>query len=100
MNRGSASLARYHQSVSHVDTPELTKVAGMPSHEATQTLQLDWHKASFCQTGECVEIAAHNDVVLMRSSRQPDSGYIYFTPEEFSIFLQRAKAGNYNPAIA
>jgi hypothetical protein len=61
-----------------------------------QTPALDWHKASFCQTGECVEIAAYNNVVLMRSSAQPESGYIHFTPEEFATFLDAAKAGEFS----
>jgi Domain of unknown function (DUF397) len=60
-----------------------------------QTPALDWHKASFCQTGECVEIAEYNDVVLMRNSAQPESGHIYFTPEEFTTFLGAAKAGEF-----
>jgi hypothetical protein len=61
-----------------------------------QTSALDWHKASFCQTGECIEIAAYNDVVLMRSSSQPESGYVYFTPEEFNSFLEAAKSGKFD----
>jgi Domain of unknown function (DUF397) len=61
-----------------------------------QTPALDWHKASFCQTGECAEIAAYNDVVLMRSSAQPESGYVYFTPEEFTSFLEAAKSGEFD----
>lgn len=61
-----------------------------------QTPALDWHKASFCQTGECVEIAAYNDVVLMRSSVKPESGYIRFTPEEFATFLEAAKVGEFS----
>jgi hypothetical protein len=63
-----------------------------------QTPALDWHKASFCQTGECVEIAAYNDVVLMRNSAQPESGYVYFTPEEFDSFLGAAKSGEFDLA--
>lgn len=59
-----------------------------------QTPALDWHRASFCQTGECVEIAAYDKAVVMRSSTQPESGYIYFTPEEFTSFLVAAKAGD------
>lgn len=61
-----------------------------------QTSELDWHKASFCQTGECVEIAAYNDLVLMRSSAQPKMGYVYFTLEEFSSFLEAAKSGEFD----
>ncbi len=57
---------------------------------------LDWYKASFCQNGECVEIAAHNGQIMMRKSTQPDADYIYFTPQEFAAFLKEAKAGKFD----
>lgn len=59
---------------------------------------LDWRKASFCQTGECVEIAANNGAVLMRNSAQPEMGFVSFTPEEFNTFLGAAKAGEFDLA--
>lgn len=61
-----------------------------------KTSALEWHKASFCQTGECVEIAAYNDLVLMRSSAQPKLGYVYFSPEEFNRFLEAVKSGEFD----
>jgi Domain of unknown function (DUF397) len=65
-----------------------------------QTPALEWHKSSFCQTSECVEISEYNGTVLMRNSAQPasESGYIYFTEEEFSAFLKAAKAGQFDLA--
>ncbi len=60
-----------------------------------QAQPLNWHKASFCQNGECVWIGAQNGSVVMRSSHH-DSAWIYFTPEEFSTFLGEAKAGEYD----
>lgn len=69
----------------------------MRSHGAIHP-SLDWQKASLCQNGECVEIAAYNGTVMMRKSTEPDSACLYFTPEEFSSFLKGAKAGEFNPA--
>jgi len=66
-----------------------------------QTPGLDWHRASLCQTGECVEIATYHDddgVIVMRSSARPESGYLYFTRDEFSSFLRIAKAGRFDLA--
>ena len=60
------------------------------------TPSLDWNRSSLCQNGECVEIGAYDDMVVMRSSSQPDSGFIYFTPEDFSAFLGAAKAGEFD----
>jgi hypothetical protein len=63
-----------------------------------QTPALDWHRSSFCQTGECVEIATCNDTVVIRSSAHPESGYIYLTPEELGHFLRAVKAGKFDLA--
>lgn len=68
----------------------------MRSHGVVQGASLNWCRASFCQTGECVEIAAHDDAVIMRSSAHPDAGYIYFSPKEFSSFVAAAKAGEFD----
>jgi hypothetical protein len=57
---------------------------------------LDWCRASLCAAGECVEIAAHQDVVIMRNSARPDSGYVFFSPKEFGAFLAAAKAGEFD----
>jgi hypothetical protein len=67
----------------------------MRSYEAMHAPPLDWFKASFCQNGECVEIAAYSGTVIMRNSAQPDSTYAYFTTEAFGSFLKRAKAGEF-----
>lgn len=67
----------------------------MRSRDVMQGVPVDWCKASLCQTGECVEIAAHEDMVVMRSSAHPDSGYVYFSRKEFGSFLAAAKAGEF-----
>jgi Domain of unknown function (DUF397) len=56
---------------------------------------LDWYRSSFCQAGECVEIAEADGMVIMRSSVHPDSGQIYLSRKEFGSFLASAKAGEY-----
>lgn len=70
----------------------------MRSRDVMQGASFNWYRASFCQTGECVEIAAHEDAVIMRSSTQPGGSYIYFSPKEFGSFLAAAKAGEFDPA--
>jgi Domain of unknown function (DUF397) len=68
----------------------------MRSRDVMQGASFNWCRASFCQTGECVEIAEHEDMVIMRSSAHPDAGYVYFSPKEFGSFLAAAKAGEYD----
>jgi hypothetical protein len=72
--------------------------AGMQSHDVMQGGPLNWYRASFCAAGECVEIAAHADVVIMRNSAYPEAGYIYFSPREFGSFVTAAKAGEFGLA--
>jgi hypothetical protein len=70
----------------------------MQPHEITPDDSLDWYKSSFCQAGECVEIATHKDVVVMRNSTRPSAGFVYFTPKEFGSFIVATKAGEYGAA--
>jgi hypothetical protein len=68
----------------------------MRSYEDVRPLSIDWYRASLCQNGECVEVGRYNDTVMMRNSTHPDKGYVYFTADEFSMFLGAAKAGEYD----
>ena len=68
----------------------------MRVRDVMQGASLDWYKASFCQAGECVEIAKYGDAVVMRSSAHPDAGYLCFSPKEFGSFLAGAKAGEFD----
>jgi hypothetical protein len=65
----------------------------MRSSDVMRGASLNWCRSSLCQTGECVEITAHEDVVVMRSSAHPDAGYIYFDRNQFDAFLAAVKAG-------
>jgi hypothetical protein len=70
----------------------------MRSHDVMPGVPLAWYRASLCAAGECVEIAAHEDVVIMRNSAYPDAGYLYFSPREFGSFVMAAKAGEFGLA--
>jgi len=70
----------------------------MQSNDAMRDVHLEWYKSSFCAAGECVEIAAHEDVVIMRNSSRPEAGSIYLSPIEFSSFVRAAKAGEFDLA--
>jgi hypothetical protein len=67
----------------------------MRSNDFMHSVNLDWFKSSFCAAGECVEIAAHEDVVIMRNSSRPEEGYVYLSPAEFGSFVRAAKAGDF-----
>lgn len=69
----------------------------MRSNFVMRGVHLDWQKSSFCAAGECVEIAAHEEVVIMRNSSRPEAGYVYLSPAEFGSFVRAAKAGEFDP---
>jgi hypothetical protein len=60
---------------------------------APQTAPTEWRKASFCQGGECVELARLNGMVAMRDS----GGHtLRYTTEEFRFLVRAIKAGEYD----
>jgi hypothetical protein len=54
-----------------------------------------WQKASFCQTGECAEVAKKDDVVLMRNSTNPRC-VVSYSNAEWDAFVQGIKAGEFD----
>jgi hypothetical protein len=55
-----------------------------------------WRKASFCQTGECVEVLGQDGMIVLRDSKQPDDGILRYTAEEWRSFVQGIKAGEFD----
>ena len=51
-----------------------------------------WHRGRPCDAGNCVEIAAAGEDVLVRSSQSP-SVLVTLTRGEWAEFLASAKAG-------
>jgi hypothetical protein len=65
--------------------PPISKaVAGSP--------QIAWRRA--CATGECVEFARHEDMVLLRDSKDPESPVLRFSRQEIQAFFDGIKAGD------
>ncbi len=67
----------------------------MPSDGARQTEQSAWRKASFCASGECVEIAQRNGMIVLRDSGQP-RGHVHYTTEEWRAFVRGVKTGEFD----
>jgi hypothetical protein len=68
----------------------------MPSFEAMQTPQPAWRKASFCASGECVEVAQQNGMIVVRDSKEPSGWKLNYTPEEWRTFVRGIKAGEFD----
>jgi hypothetical protein len=68
----------------------------MPSDEAGQTDRSSWRRASFCASGECVEVAQRDGMIVMRDSKQPHGRVLHYTAEEWQSFVRGVKAGEFD----
>jgi hypothetical protein len=73
--------------------------------EAAMTSNLDeryfpllwfWIVADPCEGGSCVEVASAGDGVAIRDSKDKDGPMLRFTDQEWTAFLDGAKAGNFD----
>jgi hypothetical protein len=55
-----------------------------------------WRRSSFCHSGECVEVAFRDGMVVMRDSKAPQAGTLRFSTEEFDAFVRGAAAGEFS----
>lgn len=68
----------------------------MPSYGARQTGQPAWRKASFCASGECVEVAQRDGMIVLRDSKDPRGSMLHYTAEEWQSFVRGIKAGEFD----
>jgi hypothetical protein len=55
--------------------------------------ELAWRQGRQCDSGACLEVAAVEDAVLVRSSTDPDGTCLKLTRDEWAAFLDSAKDG-------
>jgi uncharacterized protein DUF397 len=67
----------------------------MPSSEARQ-IEPVWRKASFSASGECVEVAERDGMIVMRDSKNPRSPMLRYTTGEWQAFIRGVKAGEFD----
>ena len=68
----------------------------MPSDGPRQTDQSPWRRASFCASGECVEVVRRDGMILMRDSKEPQGLLLHYTTEEWQSFVSGVKAGEFD----
>ena len=52
-----------------------------------------WQKSTRCDTGACVEVAAVDDEILMRDSKDPEGPVLRFTRREWKAFVDSVGRG-------
>jgi len=55
-----------------------------------------WRKASFCASGECVEVAQQDGMIVLRDSKEPGGSLLRYTAEEWQSFVLGVKAGEFD----
>jgi hypothetical protein len=60
----------------------------------TRPLDRTWRRPSFCQNGECAEIAKVDGMIALRSSTAPGN-VVRYTPKEWQALVQAIKAGEF-----
>jgi len=68
----------------------------MSSNRAERPVQLTWRKASFCASGECLEVAQQDGVIILRDSVQPDGSMLHYAAREWRSFVRDIKAGEFD----
>jgi hypothetical protein len=65
------------------------------SVDPTHTDGLEWHRSSWCNGGDCVEVASSGDSIMIRDSAYPDRGMLAITRDEWRDWTSRAKEGSF-----
>jgi hypothetical protein len=56
----------------------------------------EWHKSSFSQNGDCVEISFSDREVLVRHSKHPEDAVLTFNSSEWAAFIAGARTGEFD----
>jgi hypothetical protein len=63
----------------------------------SHAIALSWRKSSASATGDCVEVALSNELILVRDSKQRLPYILEFTFSEWRAFLSGVQVGEFDP---
>jgi hypothetical protein len=63
----------------------------MSSNGAAWPMELVFRTASFCASGECIEVAQRDDVIIIRDSTQPHGAMIRSDAADWRRFVRDIK---------
>jgi hypothetical protein len=55
-----------------------------------------WRRSSFCQSGECAEVARQDGMIVLRDSKEAAGGVVRYTAEEWLALVRGIKAGEFD----
>jgi hypothetical protein len=62
----------------------------------TDGTPVTWHKSSFSQVGDCVELAYGGGQVFVRDSKNPTGHVLVFNVTQWAAFIESVKSGRVN----
>jgi Domain of unknown function (DUF397) len=65
----------------------------MSPNEVRQATQLAFRIASYCASGECVEVGQRDNMVVLRDSTQPHGTLLHYPAGDWGSFVGRIKSG-------
>jgi len=68
----------------------------MSPFEAGQIAQAAWRKASFCASGECVEVTLQGGAIILRDSAEPQGKILHCSVDEWRSFVRNIKDGKFD----
>ncbi|MEU4829073.1 DUF397 domain-containing protein [Streptosporangium sp. NPDC023615] len=68
----------------------------MNSPQGTTTPPMEWRISSYCNGGNCVQVAFAPDTVSVRDSKVLDGPVLRYSPGDWSAFVRAVKQGAYD----
>jgi Domain of unknown function (DUF397) len=68
----------------------------MSSNEIDCSLHLAWRTASFCQSGECIQVAQRDGLIILRDSTRPRGTLLHYDAGIWRCFIRDVKAGEFD----
>jgi hypothetical protein len=68
----------------------------MSANEAERSAQPAWRTASYCASGECVQVTQRDGLIILRDSTRPDGITLPYGAVKWRSFVAAAKAGKFD----
>jgi Domain of unknown function (DUF397) len=65
----------------------------MTPNEVGQAESPAFRRASFCASGECVQVAQRDGMIILRDSTQPRGTMLHYAASDFGAFVRHVKSG-------
>jgi len=65
----------------------------MSPNEVRRATESAFRRASYCASGECVEVGRRDNMVVLRDSIQPNGTVLHYAAGDWVSFVRRIKAG-------